>query len=218
MLALVLTALGGSAGCTSATNSGSLRAASLGDNPVFLDGEYVTAVYAADHAETSFFLADVPLEDLLNGKVRRGSVVHINLLWVPLAGSTPMDSSATNVSVRFVVFADGEVGIYGGAGFAKLHGKSGQEELGLSIRDASLTLLESTDGFVDLLSPARLSGRLHAALDDLASRQIQYAASQMVTNALGRTRLVGREGHQGTLKGIEASRKSAGRALLPLMP
>jgi len=169
-----------------------LRAESLGEDPVFLKRDYAYAVYARlGSTETSFFLTDIPMEDLLTGNVSTGMVVHLDLLWQPSAGNTPMDRSATNVSVRYIVFADGEVGIYGGAGFAMPRGKLGKGKMSLSLRDASLTLLDSTGGFIDLLSPARLTGTVTAGLNKKRARQMSYALNQIVTNALGYTRLVG---------------------------
>ncbi|MHC4303802.1 MAG: hypothetical protein ACYSW2_04845 [Planctomycetota bacterium] len=186
-----LVTLSALAGCTSTSPTGTLVAESLGTSPVILPRDYVTAFYANHEAtETMFFLADVPVEELLSGEVTRGNVVHLDLLWVPKAGNTPMDSSATNVSIRFVVFADGEVGVYGGAGFALPDGKAGATTLGLELRDASLTLLDSTDGFVDLLSPARLTGQVTARLNEKRTRQMRFAVSQLVTNALGHSHFV----------------------------
>ncbi len=191
MLILALLGLSGAAGCASDRVFGSLRAESLGDDRVYLDGVYETAVYTDFNAtETSFFLTDIPMHDLLAGNITTGMVVHVNLLWEPAAGKTPMDSSATNVTVRYIVFADGEMGIYGGAGFAMPKGKPGKGSMSLSLRDASITLLDKTDGFVDLLSPARLTGKITAGLDERRSRQMAYAVNQLVTNALGYTRLV----------------------------
>jgi len=191
MIAL-LVLLPPAAGCASGRQSGNLRAESLGADPVFLDRDFTTSVYAKlNSTETSFFLTDVPIVDLLAGNISMGIVVHLDLLWVPSAGATPMDSSATNVSIRYIVFAVGEVGIYGGAGFAMPHGTIGEGTVSLSLRDASLTLLDSTDGFVDLLSPARLTGKLTANLDRNQSQRMAWAVNQIVTNALGYTRLVG---------------------------
>ena len=190
----LLVLLPSAAGCASGRLSGNLRAESLGGDPVFLDQDFTTAVYAKlNSTETSFFLTDVPLVDLLAGNVSTGTVVHLDLLWHPSAGETPMDSSATNVSIRYIVFAEGEVGIYGGAGFAMPRGTAGDGTMSLSLRDASLMLLDSTDGFVDLLSPARLTGRLTAGLDQKQSQRMAWAVNQIVTNALGYTRLVGKE-------------------------
>ena len=190
-LALAPICLSAVAGCALIENSKTLRVESLGRDPVYMTREYETAFYAeSESTETAFFVSDVPLEQLLEGEVSEGTIVHVNLLWIPDAGATPMDSSATNTSIRYIVIADGEVGIHGGAGFALPHGKTGDDRLSISLLDASLTLLESTDGFVDLLSPARLTGRITATLDEQRTRQIQFAVSQFVTNALGRSRFV----------------------------
>ncbi|MCH8153337.1 MAG: hypothetical protein IH830_13305 [Planctomycetes bacterium] len=198
LIPLILLHFWATAGCGAGQPSGVLRAESLGRESVVLIGRYVTAFYAQnDSAETtSFFLSDLPLEQLLSGRVDQGLVVHLDLLWIPEAGATPMDSSATNATIRYIVIASGEVGIYGGAGFAVPHGEPGQNTLTVSLRDASLTLLESTDGFVDLLSPARLTGDFTAVLDSRRARQIHYAVSQLVTDALGRSRLVRSRQHR----------------------
>ena len=110
-LIIALLGLIGVAGCASGRVSGSLRAESLGDDRVYLDGVYKTAVYADVNAtEISFFVTDIPMDNLLAGNITTGMVVHVNLLWEPTAGKTPMDSSATNVTVRYIVFTDGEMG------------------------------------------------------------------------------------------------------------
>ncbi len=190
---LAAVALAGVAGCAAGGEGGSLRAVSLGRDPVFLDGRYVTAFYADhDATETSFFLSDVPLPDLLAGEVTEGQVVHLDLLWIPKAGATPMDPTATNASVRYVVITGGEVGVYGGSGFAFPRGPAGRTTLSVWLREASLTLLDSTPGFVDLLSPALLSGNFTAVLDERRTHQLRYAVSQLVTDALGRGRFVRR--------------------------
>jgi len=187
VLAVVMAAV--PAGCGTSRMSGELRAQSLGDEPVFLQGEYATAYYGAfDATETSIFITDLPLDQLLSGEFTHGLVVHLDLLWMPRSGKTPMDRSATNLSIRYVVFADGEVGVYGGAGFAMPSERSSR--MSLIIEDASLTLLEATEGFVDLLSPAKLTGSLTAALDEPRTRQMQRVTSQLVTNALGKSMIV----------------------------
>jgi hypothetical protein len=190
---LILTLLGltTAAGCASGRVSGSLRAESLGDDRVYLDGVYETAVYTdLNTTETSFFITDIPMDELLAGDITTGMVIHFGLLWEPSAGKTPMDTSATNVTVRYIVFTDGEMGIYGGAGFAIPKGEPGKGPMSLVLRDASMTLLDSTDGFIDLLSPGRLTGTITAGLDKQRSQQMAYALNQLVTNALGYTRLV----------------------------
>ena len=187
----VILVLWGLAGCASFRFDAPLRVESLGDDPIYLSGNFVTAFYGThESTETSIILADVPPDQLLAGDISLGQVVHVNLLWLPKAGATPMDASATNASIRYVVIANGEVGVYGGAGFVLPLGEAGEPQLSLLVKDASLTLLDSTDGFVDLLSPARLTGTVTARLNESRTRQLRYALSQLVTNALGRRRLV----------------------------
>lgn len=169
---------------------GSLQVETTGDTPVSLTGRFRTALYSDQRVETSFFLSDTPIDDLLDGTVRDGQIVHVDLLWAPRAGYTPIEDTATNASIRYIIFVDGQVGIYGGAGFARLRGKPGNDRFGLTLRAATLSLIESTDGFHDLLTPATLTGSFNARLDNHMTRQMQNAVSQRVTNTLGRSRLV----------------------------
>ncbi len=179
-------------GCSGHSNTpGALQARSLGIEPVVLPGYYTTAVYAHEpEGDTRFLLTDIPLKDLLSGNVINGQAMHIELLWTPRAGKTPMDADATNISIRHIIVSDGEVGLYGGAGFALLSGQPGCQTLKLSVRDASTRLIESTDNFNDLLSPAQLTGSFAAKLDPKEAQRVYRALSQFVTNATGRSRLV----------------------------
>jgi hypothetical protein len=102
-----------------------------------------------------------------------------------------MNPAATNVSVRHIVISNGQVGIYGGAGFAyPSDDPSRHDKVTFTLRDASMQLQECTSAFVDLLSPAQLTGTFTARRDDKIARQLYFGASQLVTNALGRTRYV----------------------------
>ena len=135
-------------------------------------------------------LSSIPPEQLMKGDVRNAQILHIELLWEPKAGQTPMDSAATNASIRYVIISNGEMGIYGGAGFALPDGDVTGTSVRVSLEDASLQLLEKTPGFHDLLGPAQLTGSFNATHDDVKTRQLNFATSQLVTNALGRTRYV----------------------------
>ena len=68
-LVVCLLVLWGAAGCAGPERLGSLTAQSLGNDPVALEGEYITAFYAdGSSVETSFILADVGLDQLLSGQ------------------------------------------------------------------------------------------------------------------------------------------------------
>jgi hypothetical protein len=181
-------------GCWAGGVGGSLRSVSLGDNTVIFPTDFKIACYLHDPSTgtTSFMLSDVSPEKMIEGDIKDGQFMHVELLWVPLAGQTPMDSSATNASIRYIVISKGEMGIYGGAGFAYPYRDPGASSIRVALEDASIQLLQSTAGFNDLLSPAQMTGTFTARLDDKTTRQMNYAASQIVTNALGRTQFVWR--------------------------
>lgn len=170
---------------------GSIQAISLSDEPVVLSANFTTAYYAHDPTgEATFMLCDVPLDKLLSGEIDSGQILHVDVIWLPKAGMTPMDPSSTNAIIRYVVIANGEVGVYGGAGFALPNNDPGVSALTLTIRDASIQLLEATPGFADLLSPGQITGTLTATHNAQRTQQMRRAASQLVTDALGRTRYV----------------------------
>ena len=60
----------------------------------------------------------------------------------------------------------------------------------VTIYDATMRLLEATDGFVDPLTPARITGTFIADHEAVQTRRVQRAISQVVTNALGSRRYV----------------------------
>ncbi len=185
----------------SGATGGSLRVESLGDERVVLPGRFESAVYADRGIETSFLICDRPISEFLQGGVESGRVIHVELLWSPKAGATPIEDSATNASIRYIIFSAGEVGIYAGAGFARLKGTPGDEVFGLAIQDASLKLIDSTPGFNDLLTPARLTGSFGARLDNHQTTQLHRAVSQRVTNQLGRSRIVLNTWNRATASG-----------------
>lgn len=172
-----------------------LEFTSLGDTPRTFPTADGNSTYSLDLANTSFMSSDLSSEQLQNttGDAAElfGYVLHVELLWVPLAGKTAVDPDATNISIRLIVFSGHEVGIYGGGGFAWPKGEPGEEEYGVDIVGSNATLLAATNGFKDLLSPAQLSGRLRSKLNEAQNKQTRRAASQIVTNALKRVQWVG---------------------------
>jgi hypothetical protein len=179
-------------GLTFGGSGGELAAVSMNDSPVEFSIKTTRAVYDSDEdGESLFYLSDMDTESLVDGTARNGRFLAVRLLWNPRPGKTPMDASATNASVLLVILSDGEVGVYGGAGYALPHGTPGQSRLGVTIRESTLTLLEATEGFNDLLSPSLITGSFVADHDPLAARAEYIGASQLVTNALGTSTVLG---------------------------
>ena len=85
-------------------------------------------------------------------------------------------------------FGGALVGAIPGAGFAVPEGDANGRSLTVHLRDGSLDLLQSTDGFVDLLSPATLTGSFTATHNDRRARQLSAAVRRLVNDALGSNR------------------------------
>lgn len=171
-----------------------LEFTSLGDTPRTFPTDLGESTYAIDLANTSFIISDLTQEQLADSTDLNGYVLHVELLWVPKAGKTAVDPEATNTSIRLVIFSGKEVGVYGGGGFAWPKGTAGEDEFGVDIVGSNVTLIAATEGFVDMLSPAQVTGRLRSRLDESRTRQFRRAASQCVSNALKRVQWVGVDG------------------------
>jgi hypothetical protein len=129
-----------------------------------------TAAYRSSDRNT----AEVYLTDLDAAALEPGSdlsgisgrIVQIRLFMEPLAGSTPIATSACSVIVRHIVIADGQVGVYGGGGFLHPDRGAGRSRFSGTLRGATLRLTGRTDGFNDALGPAVLDANFSARRDE----------------------------------------------------
>ncbi len=137
------------------------------------------------YVDTSVWMTDIPAEMLSQESMPDGQILHVEMLFQPRPGWTPIDSTATNLSIRYIVIADGEVGIYEGGGFGYPVGTGRSSSMTLSIEQASLDLTRSTDGFVDLLSPAELSGTFSGPCDNTEVERVRNIVNQHMTNTFG---------------------------------
>jgi hypothetical protein len=164
------------AGCSTSGpggTGGSMVSRSLAEDAAMLDAEFRTAIYAHEPGgDTVFILSDVPLDALLEDGLDRGQLLVLDLLWPPRAGSTPISADATNTSVRHLVVVDGQAGSYAGAGFAMPSGTLGDGAVSLQVWDSTVRLVGATEGFRDVLSPARLTGSVTATENEVAVRRI----------------------------------------------
>ncbi|MSR69821.1 MAG: hypothetical protein EXS17_05695 [Phycisphaerales bacterium] len=170
-----------------------LEVTSVGDTPRTFRADLGSGTYAVEQANVSMVLSDVTTTQLADAAGLFGQLLHVELMWEPLAGKTAIDPEATNLSIRLSIFSGHEMGLYGGGGFGWPSGTAGQDghgEFGVDIVGSNLSLLASTPGFVDLLSPCQLSGRLRTKHDEAATRQLRRAASQYTSNALKRVQWV----------------------------
>ena len=190
------------AGCGTVGEVGALELTSLGGASRTLRPSLGTGTYAQEAAQSSFILSDVDFSTLESGTPVFGYVLHVNLLWIPKAGRTAVDPTATNTSIRLVVLAGTELGVYGGGGFAWPGGDLGEPEFTLELVGSNMSLIACTPGFQDLMSPASLTGTLTTTLDDAATRRMRRSASQYVTNATKSVRWVRAPGGDEALEPI----------------
>ncbi|MFM9145995.1 MAG: hypothetical protein ACKORL_11755 [Phycisphaerales bacterium] len=181
----------GCAGC-SIEAGGTVDAVGAGDTAIRLSSQFETGTFAIEPAQTTVVFSDIPSEDLARGTARNGRFLHVEVLWRPRPGKTPIEPSSTNLSIRFVVVSNGEVGVYVGGGFGFIRaGRAGDGKIEVDITGSSISLVAQTPGFVDLLSPAEMTGTLGAFENADNARATRRAASQFVTNRLGKVRWVG---------------------------
>lgn len=182
---------------------GEVRLSALGARRIVLERAMLEGVYADLESEHGFWFSDLPLSALAAGTpeapVESGVIVHAQLVWKPEPGRTPLSATATNTVLRVLVISKGEVGIYGGAGFARPLGTLGDETLEIDVRGGTLTLLESTKGFHDLMSPADLTGVLTASRSAEKVQQWRRGASQFAANAFGKAMWVRADSRDGLL-------------------
>lgn len=148
-----------------------------------LAANLTTRVYTAayDTSAVDFYLSDLPPEVWSRGgdvSAHAGSIIHIHMFVAPRAGSTPIATSASSATVRWLVLAGGRVGLYGGGGFFTKSGEIGDATLGGRIDHASMRPLRASPGFDDKLGPCWLSASFDAEMngDEVATMARAFAA------------------------------------------
>ncbi len=96
---------------------------------------------------------------------------------MPVAGLTPIENTACNITIRHLVLAGRAaagggasgapiIGLYGGGGFFLPSTSSGDDVLSGDIRDSTLRLIRAMPGFSDRLGVATVSGSVAAPRDE----------------------------------------------------
>ncbi len=149
---------------------------SMGLNRVILQPNCSTIVCTKGFAnEGDIWMTDIPIERIEAGDFQNGQIIHLQVLWTPVAGKTPLASTSTNLSIELIIISDGHVGIYGGGGYCWMDGNP-KDGMQLYIEDATIAIQERGVGFSDLLTPATMNGRVRSMPDSVTARQIANAA------------------------------------------
>lgn len=180
-------------GCSFAPQAGEARLEALGGAPLVLAPEFRASAATQRDTEHSFWFSTVTLEQLAetgpNDTPPDAVFVHVQLVWLPKPGMTPLDATAVNAAVRVVVVSGGEIGIYAGGAFVRPEGleEPDTETWNLEIEGGTVSLVEKTARFTDLLSPAEFRGSFSATRDAAATNAWRRAVSQLATNRFGRS-------------------------------
>jgi hypothetical protein len=154
-------------------------------------GGFDTGIYSLDGPSSiTVLLTDGPTDNL-----KRALIVR--MFWKPKAAATPLDETATNATVQYIVFDGGdtdsakrEVAIYSGGGFLYPETETGLAVLQANIWQATMSLADKSDGFQDTLGPSILRGRFNAQRDDEGMIDALRRVNIAVSEALGVPRFV----------------------------
>lgn len=166
---------------------------------VTLDDPQIQAFYRyEDNNTVTVLLCEGPVES-----PRR--VMSLRMFWKARAGATPIDRTATNALVRLLDFRDaeesgiaretpssevGNVGVYAGAGFMRLHDDPALGRVEGTLWDADLRLTDRSETYADQLGRAVVAGTFTAERNDAAVTTMLRRLNQRVQQGLGYPRLV----------------------------
>jgi len=130
-----------------------------------------------DQELTSFFASGTDWSQI------SGTLVQIHLFLDPQPGKTPIEHTAATASIRYAIIAQGEIGIYDGAGFMLPGSKPGNDSIGGTIYSAPLRLTRNTPQFADLFQAAKLDLEFSAKLDDSKAPELRARLDAMAAKA-----------------------------------
>ncbi|RMH13756.1 MAG: hypothetical protein D6698_13565 [Gammaproteobacteria bacterium] len=165
---------------TTGASKGDLQISSRTNPESIKIGGFDHAIYAS-HGKSilTAVLTDGPIDH-----PKRALIVR--MFWRPKAAATPLDETATNATVQYIVFdrVNNTVGIYSGGGFLFPETDLTQSTLHANLWQATLNLSEKSEGFEDTYGPSLMTGRFTASRNDEylpeAVRQVNIAVSEVL--------------------------------------
>lgn len=167
---------------------GRLTSVEQGSTLMFSPGTrvYTSTVTGKDGGEQNsmdIYLTDLPERVWKQGgdiSDVSGQMVHIHMFMRPKAGATPIATTASTASVRWLVLSNGRVGVYGGGGFFVPSGDNGDADISGTLTDATLRLVHSTAGFADRLGPSLLSMNVDGVRDEATAAALARTLSSLI--------------------------------------
>lgn len=129
------------------------------------------------------------------------AALTVRMFWLPRVGATPIDRTATNASIHYVVFGSSlsnredasqteDVGVYSGAGFLYINSGMDAQRLKAGLWEADIRLADRSEGFVDQIGPSLLAGAVRATRDDDRVAATLQRLNRLTSARLGYPRLV----------------------------
>ncbi len=128
-------------------------------NVAGIQGQFQRALYYADVQGRAHIILIDGDDDLPN------QVVMLDMLWHPVAGKTPVDSQAMNVTLQYYLFAGPQrqhYGKYQGAGYLYPYNNANGKKLMAKLLRSTLILQKKSPYFIDRLGKAQLQGSFKA--------------------------------------------------------
>jgi hypothetical protein len=140
-----------------------------------------------DQELTTFFAPDADWSSI------SGTLVQIHLFLDPKPGKTPIEHTAATAAIRYAIIAQGQIGIYDGAGFMLPGAKPGKDSISGTIHAAPLRLTRQTPQFADLFGAAKADLSFKAKLNDAQAPELRARLDAMAA----KTRPVREVSHTG---------------------
>lgn len=174
---------------------GTLTVRSFDESDENIRGTFQSGIYTTADANTAtMILFDGPAEN-------PNAALTIRMFWNPHAGRTPIDATATNATLQYILFDETgkEIAIYSGAGYFYPNNTVGSDTFTGSLWQSSLRIADKSEGFDDKIGMARIDGKFTVTRDDLAVSPALHQLNVQVRERLGRTRLVKSEDANKTI-------------------
>jgi hypothetical protein len=158
------------------------------ERPAKLSPRFTTRVFSAEDRNTAdIILSDLDpqiLTDRSAMKRATGQILHTRMFVKPYAGRTPIEPTACSVTMRYIVLAGGEFGIYAGGGFLLPDGAPEGRRFSGKISGASLRLVSASPGFNDLIGSGSMSLSFRVRRDEDLTRAARRHADFLAFAAL----------------------------------
>jgi hypothetical protein len=169
--------------CGFSRSGGDARLQSL-QNSNQLRASLPTRVYTAPDADTAdIYMTDLPDSVWTAGadvSDMTGTLIHVHMFIRPRAGRTPIADTASTATIRCMVLAKGEIGVYAGGGFFVNADETGEKTFRAGVRDATLRLMSATGGFNDRLGVCSFSGEVSGKHDQPTAAAIAWAMGALL--------------------------------------